>query len=97
MRTRRLLLLVSLGTVTAFAACTLNPQPLPPLDPNANATAEDVDGGSSFGGSDASRTDPNAPQNDAGLTTPPPNDEGGADAGDAGDAGDASDASDGAT
>jgi hypothetical protein len=49
-RLGRPLLLAALATAAAFAACTLNPQPLPPSD-NERAQAGDND--ASFGGSDS--------------------------------------------
>jgi hypothetical protein len=48
MTRRRLLLLAALAMVTAFAACDLNPQPLPPLDPDNQASAN-KDAGTGFG------------------------------------------------
>ncbi|MBN9165620.1 MAG: hypothetical protein BGO98_19455 [Myxococcales bacterium 68-20] len=85
MRTRRLQLLASLAVVLAFVACTLNPQPLPPLDPENTATNSD-------GGSLGSTLDggSGAPSSDASM--PPADSDAGGDAG--GDGGDASDAGD---
>ena len=87
MRRRRPLVLAALGALAAVAACTLNPQPLPPQDDHFGGGAEE-DAGSSFGTfSDSGRNDK--------QTEPSPSDAaaGGADAtpateGDAGDAGD---------
>jgi hypothetical protein len=102
MRLRRVHLLASLAAVTAFAACTLNPQPLPPRDPTEdpeNGATTFGDGGAFGSNSDAaargpeqdSKSDAASALDDAGPL-PPPNDAD-ADAGvDAGDAGDASDA-----
>src|SRR4051794_5509127 len=95
MRIRRLRLLAALATLIAFGACTLNPQPLPPLDPDNRATAAD---GGSFGHVDGGVGEKDSP--DAGVSAlhdaaPPPADpvdsgtdaaDGGADAADAGDA-----------
>lgn len=87
---RLALVLVVVAVAAAFAACTLNPQPLPPGD--------DSERGQATGGADAST------RLDAGTTgplNPPPSTsdaganadhEGGADGGDAGDAGDGGDA-----
>lgn len=89
MRTRHVLVLASLGALAAVAACTLNPQPLPPgdLDRNAATNADGGRGGSQDAGDFG--TDPERPQDAA---APPPDDQegGAADGGDAGDAGDAS-------
>ncbi len=85
MRLKRPLVLATLAAAAAFAACTLNPQPLPPSDDNRNATGG-VDGSVADGGA---LEQPTVPAQDAGTEA---NDgEGGADA-DAGasDAGDAS-------
>jgi hypothetical protein len=49
--------LLTFLTVGAFAACTLNPQPLPPSD--ERAAAEDPPGGG-FGASDSGSPAPNA-------------------------------------
>jgi hypothetical protein len=78
-RCRTGLLVVALGAVTGFAACELNPQPLPPQD---RAEAEFGDAGSTFdSGRGTSMMADSAP--------PGPS---GSDAGDAGEAGDAGDA-----
>ena len=99
MRRRHALLLAALsaGAVAAIAACTLNPQPLPPRDEfggeSALADASTRDGGT-FG------TGPENPGvADAAVGTPSADADadGGADeAGDGGDSGDAADASDAA-
>lgn len=87
MRLGRPFVLASLAAAAAFAACTLNPQPLPPSDGEAtNSRGPDagVDAGGKF-------QEPNTPPDelsDAGVGAA----DGDADA-DAGDA-DASDASD---
>ncbi|MBX3197331.1 MAG: hypothetical protein KF894_04165 [Labilithrix sp.] len=84
-RARRRLYLVGACVVAlAFAACTLNPQPLPPIDNEA----DDSDAGGSFspvadGG--ARGDDDEGPAQDAAA---PPGEGDGGDAGDA-DAGDA--------
>lgn len=82
---RRLFLAAALLAVLAFAACTLNPQPLPPGDDDRANAAEADDAGSGFGGgADSGRIeDPQGP--DAGGNPPPVNDDAGVDA-DAGDA-----------
>ncbi len=92
MRTRRLQLLAALAVLLAFVACTLNPQPLPPLDPENAASAD----AGSFGTTrdSGTRTDDEEPSavSDAGASPP---DGGAGDAGDAGDdAGDGGDAGD---
>ncbi len=99
-RARRWSPLLGVALVVAtFAACDLNPQPLPPLDPNYAGGAADAGQLSSDGGrstsnpppqaaTDAGDQDPETPS-DAGAV---PNDggvQGESDAGDAGDGGDA--------
>ncbi|MCW5833121.1 MAG: hypothetical protein KIS78_12035 [Labilithrix sp.] len=90
-RTRRRLYLLAAWVVfvLAFAACTLNPQPLPPVDTGA------TDDGGSFSPSvpaeDASRNDDEGAARDAAA---PPGEGDAGDAGDASDAGDAGDAGD---
>ena len=85
MRLRRSFVLASLAAAAAFAACTLNPQPLPPSDGEAT-NARSPDGSTADAGS---FQEPETPPDgaDAGV---------GAVDGDAGDGGDAdaSDASD---
>ena len=87
---------LSAGAVAASAACTLNPQPLPPRDDFAGESAfEDASTareGGSFGGG------PDSPGSaDAGTITPAADaDSGQNDAGDGGDGGDAADAADAA-
>lgn len=84
MHLRKLALLAGLAAAGAFAACTLNPQPLPPSDDN-----------SSFGAGDAStRTDSGSFSNDPETPgpiqdggAPVPNDGEGGAGGDGGDAG----------
>ena len=86
MHLRKLALLAGLAAAGAFAACTLNPQPLPPSDEN-----------SSFGGGDASaRTDsgsfandPETPAPSQDASAPPPTDGDGGTGGEGGDGGDA--------
>lgn len=80
---RAALIVVALVGAAGFAACTLNPQPLPPSDGFEEAT----------GGADASTRYEGGsfetPSSDAGTAGDP---EGGRDGGDASDAGDAGDA-----
>ncbi len=63
MRVRGYLALVTLAAVATAAACTLNPQPLPPGDDERNA-GDDVPG-IGFGGADAGASsetqDPSTP------------------------------------
>ena len=86
MRARRLHLLAAVAVVTTFAACTLNPQPLPPVDPEAtpgggfgpttDASAVSADGGA--------RGEDEGPFSDAAVGqdgSPPPEPEAGDDAG----------------
>lgn len=97
MTRRRLTLLGGLTVIVVFAACDLNPQPLPPVDTQATA-----DGGAFGSKADASRGDePPAPLetldaaagagdgSDGSDGAPPPDDDDAGDAGDAGDGGDA--------
>jgi hypothetical protein len=101
MRLRRVYLVTALGVVGALAACTLNPQPLPPKDNNEATfgdggftTAADSGSAASKTGTDAAR-DPNAPPPD-GQAPASGLDDGGLDGGlddgglDGGDGGDAS-------
>lgn len=104
MTRRRLAGVIALGVVLAFTACDLNPQPLPPLDPE-NALGPSADAGSNRA-TDAALAEPPSPSSsDAGVQSPPDGTltdggesadggeltDGGADASsDAGDAGDAS-------
>jgi hypothetical protein len=94
MRIRRLGLLGALAVTLIFAACDLNPQPLPPLDPENQATSG-TDAGGGFGGRtvDAGGNSDESPDADlADAGAPPPTPDGGVDdAGDAGE-GDAGDA-----
>ena len=84
--------LVAIGVGAAVAACTLNPQPLPPMGDEATSLGDASADSSKFG------TGPQNPAEDAGLSSDsdsaaPP---GAGDSGDGGDAGDGgiSDASD---
>lgn len=96
MHLRKVALLAAFGVAGAFAACTLNPQPLPPSD-EASSFGDDASNRSDSG----SFTGPDTPNSDAAATPPPDNEggtgnvdggDGGSDAGDGGsDAGDASD------
>lgn len=80
-RARQLALLAVLGTAGAFAACTLNPQPLPPSDLDNEAT---------FG--DASTSTDAGSFNNPAPETPPAQDAGtGAVDGEGGAGGDAGD------
>jgi len=84
---RHALILASLAAAAAFAACTLNPQPLPPNGDATNAAA---------GGPDAAQTADAGGFGEQDPETPAPLSDAGAnadnDAADGGDAGDASDA-----
>ena len=83
MRAHRLLFVVAVFAA-GFAACNLNPQPLPPGTENAeDPGARYADGGARDAGAVSAEA---PPTEDAGSPPPVPND---ADAGDAGDAGDA--------
>ena len=88
MRLGRIFVVAAL-LAAGFAACDLNPQPLPPEDLGAMAPSEDGGAFSNTGDkNDADGSVPAPGEGDAGS-------EGGVlDSGDAGDAGDASDASD---
>lgn len=100
-RARGWLVLVALVLVAlsaAIAACTINPQPLPPGADEENRAVDDSGG---FGAQDGSATGTESPPADAASTDGkvPLGDsgdegDGGADSGDAGDASDA-DAGDG--
>jgi len=91
---RRLLALLVVGCVLVVAACSLNPQPLPPAteDGVGDAGGGDASGGGTTG-SDAAASDAGKPRDDAGPM-PPPGDAAtdGSDAGHTGDAGDGGDA-----
>ena len=103
MRGRRFQLFGALAVVTLFVACTLNPQPLPPVfDPNDDNNAAP---GGSFGGRDSGSRADDEGNSEAATSAPDAGalrdagDDGevdaGDDAGDAGDdAGDAGDDSD---
>jgi hypothetical protein len=97
MRLRHVGLLAALATVAAFAACTLNPQPLPPRD-DFNGESTSADGGvRSDSGAFGSSPQVPGPE-DAASGTPNADAEGGSDdAGDggSGDAGDAATDADG--
>ena len=89
MHRRKLALFAALSVASAFVACTLNPQPLPPseLSPGADASRGTADAGS-FNGNE----DPLVPAADAGAPVPMDGDggDGGSDGGDGGsDGGDA--------
>jgi hypothetical protein len=95
----RSFLLVVIGGAIAFAACTLNPQPLPPATPDGGSFSPDAsvaktgeDGGSFGGGADGTGGD-NGAVDSGTIPGSPPTDEGGADGGDASDL-DAADAAD---
>ncbi len=83
MHLRKLVLLATLAAAGAFAACTLNPQPLPPSDENSSFGPGDASTRSDAG---AFNNDPETPPGeDAG--SPAPNGEGGTDGSDGGDGG----------
>jgi hypothetical protein len=88
-RTVRRSVLALLGVSVAFAACTLNPQPLPPGDLAGEATS-DYDAGTR---ADAGGF--NGPEANADAATGPGREGGADDAGDGGDAGESGDAGDG--
>ena len=95
MRGRHVGLLAAVAAVAGFAACTLNPQPLPPRD-DFSGESSFADGGASSDSGGFS-TSPQVPgPEDAASGTPNLDADGGSDAGDAGDDGssDAGDASD---
>lgn len=69
MRLRGYLVLATLAAVATAAACTLNPQPLPPGDEDRNA-ADDGPSGGGFGALDAGATSDETQQ------PPAPNDAG---------------------
>ncbi len=84
MRARGYLAVATLAAIAAAAACTLNPQPLPPGDEERNAGDEAPSAG--FGGTDAgmsSETQNPPPDSDAGNGLDGSAD-GAADGGDAG-------------
>ncbi|MEA2750892.1 MAG: hypothetical protein QOI41_5035 [Myxococcales bacterium] len=96
MRRRHAVLLAALSTVAAIAACTLNPQPLPPADFANAATDSDASPRSDSG---SFGTGPESPgTTDAAAGTPSADADGAVDdggdggLGDGGDAGDAADA-----
>jgi hypothetical protein len=97
MRLRRVYLIAALTTVSALAACTLNPQPLPPKDRDNEATFGDggftsyADAGAPPPTGESTKTSTDAgsdalPASNGADAAPPPALD---DAGDAGDAGDA--------
>jgi hypothetical protein len=96
MRLRRAHLVIALVVVTAFTACTLNPQPLPPMDRANEASFGDsgvgsfVDAATAMPSTDTMKSSDAAAQN-SGATdgAPPTAPEGDAGASDAGDGGDA--------
>jgi hypothetical protein len=94
MRARRIALGAVLGAAAAFTACDLNPQPLPPLDPeaafspgqDAGAHANDASTPPKNGGNDAGASDDRSDggAEDGGAEDGGPTEDGGEDAGDAG-------------
>jgi hypothetical protein len=92
-QSRHAVIAAALAIAAAIAACTLNPQPLPPGGGDATNAAGGNDSGTR---ADAGsfETDPEtpAPLSDAGTNAD--SDSGDDDAGDGGDSGDASDAGD---
>ena len=97
MRLRGRLAWAAFLAAPGFAACDLNPQPLPPGDENPNHASGDFDGG--FPAAPRPGEDAGASSSGGGVTgedassdsgNPGPNPgDGGSDAGDAGDASDA--------
>ena len=82
MRARHVALLAAFVATAAIAACTLNPQPLPPSDFSGRDSAD----ASAAKDSGSFSTDPETPPTaDAGATNA--NDEAGTDGGDASDDG----------
>ena len=86
MRLRKLALLAGLTAAGAFAACTLNPQPLPPSDDNSSFGAADASTRTDSG-SFATNPETPTPSQDAGA--PLPNDGDGGTGGEGGEGGDA--------
>ena len=91
---RRVALVGALAVIGVLAACDLNPQPLPPLDPEVTSG----EGGTFGGGNPDARASVPAPSMDAGSGSDNADDSGlgdaSSDGGDAGsDSGDAGDAS----
>jgi len=85
MRLRHVGVLAALATVAAFAACTLNPQPLPPRDDfNGESTSADAAAVRSDSGAFGSSPEVPGPE-DAGGGTPSADADGASD--DAGDGG----------
>ena len=87
MRFRHVFILASLGAMAAFAACTLNPQPLPPGDDRNQATNADASAKSDSGGFGI---DPEAPPNPQDAAPGSADAQSDGDGGDAGDGGDGS-------
>lgn len=86
-RRRAYLITVALAVAAVVAACTLNPQPLPPGAPLEGEESGDAGFVSTVDGSPDNKASQDAAAN------PPPQGDGGEDAGDAGtDGGDAGDA-----
>lgn len=93
MRARRWLVLASVSVTGAFVACTLNPQPLPPVDNMASNGSGEAGGGSFRGDGEAAEPTDNPPPKTPDGGTGAADGDGG-DAGGGGDAGDASDDAD---
>lgn len=85
------LVAAALAGAAGFAACTLNPQPLPPGDDNEGQATGDYDAGRN-GDTGTFNPTPEGPPSDAGGSV---NDGDAGDTSDAGDAGDTGDAGDG--
>jgi hypothetical protein len=91
MRARRALFVAVALLLAAFAACTLNPQPLPPFDEDNNAGGGNADAGRPHDagamepGRDGAETPPAPEPDDAGLDADADAapDDAGVDAGDA--------------
>jgi len=91
MRVRRVALVAALASVAAFAACTLNPQPLPPRD-DFSGESTGADAGQRADASGFGSVPEVPPAADAGTGTPNLDDDGG-DGGDRTDGGDGGDGS----
>jgi hypothetical protein len=87
---QRAIVLVALAATAAFAACTLNPQPLPPESGFTEGASDSFDAGRSGDASGFGSTTP-APAGDAGKLD---DGDGGNDGGDGGDDGGGDDAGD---
>ena len=96
MRLRSVALVAALASVSAFVACTLNPQPLPPRD-EFSGEPSDSDAGGGLSADGGAFNSPEAPSSDAAIGAPTSGDaDGGDDGGERSDGGDggSTDASD---